>query len=326
MANPKWLEIIENEIVLCLTPEVLTQIEQDRLTFAASRLIASPKPNDDHVIYRLNSRELLSLLATSISSKPAQAQGGAITIWTYYRDRLADSPIKPYSAEITPILQTVIYLDGDFHQRICWDILEHPLSDRICQAHGYVIGQISHQVVQAIANYIDEKLRPWTIATISAVTVFGWCDPLKALGQKLNLPDPILSNCWGMVITAPVVMLALLWMAEQLPWRLPPLPQKLAITGRNFGKTLLNFLESRFLQTLAIACITFMLASGALIYWADIPRNSTEWQIIDLIQDWIEPYLPIALISIRKRLTNLVVDLFRRYPLVIKLIFKRFLK
>ena len=326
MATPKWLEIIEDEIVLGLTPEVLTQIEQDRLTFAASRPLASPQPNDDHVIYRLNSRELLNLLATSVGVRSAQSKGGAIVIWTYYSDRPAETPIQPYAAQISPILRTVIYIDGDLHQKICRDILDHPLSDRICQTHSYVIGQISSQVTQAIANYIDEKLRPWTIATISSVTVFSWCDPLKALGQRLSLPDSVLGNCWGMVIAAPIVILMLWWIGEQLPWQLPALPQKLAITSRNFGKTLLNLLENRFLQTLAIACITFMLLSGALIFFAVVAKDSAEWRIIDLIQDWIEPYLPIALISIRKRLISRIAKFFRRYPFVIKLIFKRFLK
>ncbi|MFM7887699.1 MAG: hypothetical protein ACKPCM_13635, partial [Pseudanabaena sp.] len=76
MAAPEWLPIVEEEIIVRLNPKVLAQIEEDTSGFS-DRL-----NRDGDIIYRLNSQDLLQVLASSVGI--AKSSQGAIVIWTYY--------------------------------------------------------------------------------------------------------------------------------------------------------------------------------------------------------------------------------------------------
>lgn len=55
MATPEWLAIVDDEISLRLNPNILEQIELD--------VLSSP---DHELIYKVNSQELLQVLASSV--------------------------------------------------------------------------------------------------------------------------------------------------------------------------------------------------------------------------------------------------------------------
>ncbi len=306
MAAPEWLAIVEEEIIVRLNPKVLAQIEDDTSGF-------SDRHNHDaDILYKLNSQELLQVLASSVGiAKPSQ---GAIMIWTYYTEPTAN--ISEGSS--SPILRTLINIDGDLSQKVCQDILQHPLGDRIFQAHSFIVGQITRQLTTAIADYVEMKLRPFAIATISMVAVFTWCEPLR---QHLHLSETILGNCWSIVIAAPITVLILWWLISKLPFRLPDLPKSLL----DVGKWLAIILESRFLQIVAIAIITTLIL-GWLAVTFILPPHAIVSRIIYSIQNWVEPYLPFAIISLRKLIVGLLGKIFFRYPFFVKLIFGRFIK
>ena len=328
MATPEWLAIVDDEIILRLNPTVLTQIEQESLGF-----VERYDQNED-IIYNLNSQELLQVLASSVGLAPLSQ--GALIIWTYYTDITDKNGSLSNLPDLNqlPILRTLINIDGDLSQKVCQDILKHHLGDRILKAHSYIVGQISGQFVTAIANYIEVKLRPFTIAAISTATVFAWCEPLRKLGTKWQLPDVVIGNCWNIIIAAPITVLAIWWINSKLPFKLPSLPK----FNRNFasifvqrlGKIILKLLESRILRMVAIAVIAILvlmwLSGWLLTTFAQYPIDGQLNRVIRNIESDVESYLPIAIISLRKLIVNTLGKIFLRYPFFVKLIFGRFLR
>ena len=328
MATPEWLAIVDDEIILRLNPTVLMQIEQESLGF-----VERYDQNED-IIYNLNSQELLQVLASSVGLAPLSQ--GALIIWTYYTDITNKNGSINNLPDLNqlPILRTLINIDGDLSQKVCRDILKHHLGDRILKAHSYIVGQISGQFVTAIANYIEVKLRPFTIAAISTATVFAWCEPLRKLGTKWQLPDVVIGNCWNIVIAAPITVLAIWWINSKLPFKLPSLPK----FNRNFasifvqrlGKIILKLLESRILRMVAIAVIAILvlmwLSGWLLTTFAQYPIDGQLNRVIRNIESDVESYLPIAIISLRKLIVNTLGKIFLRYPFFVKLIFGRFLR
>ena len=327
MATPDWLAIVDDQISLYLSPTVLKQIEQDRVFFA------DRQDRDEEIIYKLNSQELLQVLASSVGLTTLSQ--GAIIIWTCYTEtnknvNISDSP----DANKSPILRTLININGDLSQKVSRDILKHPFGDRILKAHSYIVGQISRQFTTVIAEYIETKLRPFTIAVISMVTVFAWCEPLRKLGEKLHLPDAVIGNCWSIIIAAPVTVLAIWWINSKSPFKLSSLPlfrgsfdQKFF---QKFGKVLLAFLESRGLRIIAIAIIVVMLLgwlmSKVATNFAHFPIDGQLNLIIRTLDSYAEPYLPIAIVSLRKLIVNNLGKIFLRNSFFVKLIFGRFIK
>ena len=328
MATPEWLAIVDDEIILRLNPTVLMQIEQESLGF-----VERYDQNED-IIYNLNSQELLQVLASSVGLAPLSQ--GALIIWTYYTDITNKNGSINNLPDLNqlPILRTLINIDGDLSQKVCQDILKHHLGDRILKAHSYIVGQISGQFVTAIANYIEVKLRPFTIAAISTATVFAWCEPLRKLGTKWQLPDVVIGNCWNIIIAAPITVLAIWWINSKLPFKLPSLPK----FNRNFasifvqrlGKIILKLLESRILRMVAIAVIASLvlmwLSGWLLTTFAQYPIDGQLNRVIRNIESDVEAYLPIAIISLRKLIVNTLGKIFLRYPFFVKLIFGRFLR
>ncbi|MFM7887544.1 MAG: hypothetical protein ACKPCM_12815, partial [Pseudanabaena sp.] len=217
-----------------------------------------------------------------------------------------------------PILRTLINIDGDLTQKACQDILQHPLSDRIFKAHSFIVRQISRQFMTAIEDYVEAKLRPFAIATISMVTVLTWCEPLR---QHFHLSDALIGNCWSIIIAAPITVLIIWWLISKLPFQLPDLPKSLL----DIGKWLVAILESRFLQIVAIVIIAALTLSWLAVNFA-LPTNAPLKRSIDSIQHFAEPYLPIAIISLRKLIVSILGKIFFRYSFFVKLIFGRFLK
>jgi hypothetical protein len=196
------------------------------------------------------------------------------------------------------------------------------------------VGQISRQFTTAIAEYIEIKLRPFTIAVISMVTVFAWCEPLRKLGEGLHLPDAVIGNCWSIIIAAPLTVLAIWWINSKLPFKLSSLPLFQSSSAQKFfqklGKVLIVFLESRGLRILAIAIIGFMflgwLVSRVATNFAHFPIDGQLNHIIRTFESYAEPYLPIAIVSLRKLIVNNLGKIFLRNSFFVKLIFGRFIK
>jgi hypothetical protein len=325
VAAPDWLAIVEEAITVRLDPQVLAQIEKDTLGFT-DRLT-----HDGDIIYKLSSQDLLQVLASSVGMSPLSQ--GAIIIWTYYNNlpQQSENQIKNESdgADLSetnqspnqsPMLRTLINVDGDLSQKVCQDLLQHPLGDRIVKAHGFIISQISRQLLTAIADYVEMKLRPMVIASISMVTVFAWCDPLQKLGENIHLPDAVIGNCWGIIITTPVTVLIIWWLLSKLPLQLD-LPKSM----QRFSKNLLYVLESRVLQIVAIAIITILLL-GWLAVTFILPVDAQLGRLLRNVQSYAEPYLPIAVISLRKLIISNLSKIFLRSSFLVKLLFGRFLE
>ena len=310
VSAPEWLAIIDDEIKFSLSPSVLFQIEKNILE-------ANLEANSE-IIYKLNSQKLLQVLASSLGM--ASLRQGAIVIWTYYND-LDGSPDLDTDVMRSPILRTLLNIDGKLSQKVCLDILSHPLGDRILQAHSYLVGQVSRQFVTAIADYVEAKLRPFTIATISMATAIAWCDPLQKLGQKYQLPDVVIANCWSLIIAAPIVVLLIWWINSRLSLRLPSLPK----SAQQFGQFLLKLLESRAFQIVAIASIAILLISWLVITFGHLPINGQLSLVIRGMVSYVEPYLPVAIISLRKLIVSALGKIFFKYSFFVKLIFGRFI-
>jgi len=161
------------------------------------------------------------------------------------------------------------------------------------------------------------KLRPYAIATVSMTAVFAWCEPIR---QHLHLPD-FLSNCWSMVIVAPITVLIIWWLISKLPFQLPDLPKSVLGILKWSGE----ILESRILQIVAIVIIV-TLFSGWLAVKFVLPQNALLSSLTQSIQNFAEPYLPFAIISLRKLIVSILGKIFFHYPFFVKLIFGRFLK
>jgi hypothetical protein len=326
--TPDWLAVVEGQIIVCLNPSVLTQIQHDNFEDSDRHV------DDQETIYRLSSQSLLQVLASSVGLTKVNRQG-AIVIWTYYSDT-NDNFVNDLQnlSQRSPILRTLINIDGDMHQKVCYEILEHPLGDRILRTHGYIIGQISGQFKTVIGDYLEAKLRPLTIAAISMVTVFAWCDPLHKLSQKLHLPDFIFSNCWQMTIAAPLTVLIIWWINSKLPFRLPTLINSQGNFDRQsrikllqkFGKDLLKLLETPIFRFIAIGVIAFLFLTWLLITVVKLPVDHRIILIVNNIESYIEPYLPIAIISLRKLIMENLGTIFFKSAFIVKFIFGRFVR
>jgi hypothetical protein len=304
-----WLAIVDDEISLWLDPSVLAQIDRDTQGVAAV----------NEVIYRVNSQELLQVLASSVGMA-AQRQG-AIVIWTYYTDKIENSP----DAKQSLILRTLINIDGDLNQKVCQDIFTNPQADRILKAHSFLINQISQQFLTVIVDYVEEKLRPFAIATVSFVTTITWCEPLQKLGKRLNLSEnfssALTSQCWHIAIAAPIVVLMIWWISSKLNLTLPTLPK----TSQKFFGKLLQILESQIFRFVAIIVVIALFLGWIAIKFV-IPIDSRMNSLIITIESYLEPYLPVAIISLRKWIVNGLGTIFFRYPFFVKLIFGRFIR
>jgi hypothetical protein len=273
---------------------------------------------ENEIIYRVNSQELLQVLASSVGIS-AQRQG-AIAIWTYYTDKDENSPDKNQSL----ILRTLITIDGDLNQKVCQDILKHPHADRILKAHSFLVSQISRQFLTAITDYVEEKLRPFAIATVSFATTITWCEPLQKLGKRLNLPENfsafLTSQCWHIAIAAPIVVLMIWWIYSKLNLTLPDTP-KLA---QKIFTRLLQLLESPIFRLVAVVALIILISCWiALKFTNPIGRANT---LIGVLESYVEPYLPVAIISLRQWIISGLGIIFFRYPFFVKLIFGRFIR
>jgi fumarate reductase subunit D len=312
VATPDWLAIIDDEISLWLNPTVLDQIDLDTQGLA----------DTNEIIYRVNSRDLLQVLASSAGI--AAKQQGAIAIWTYYTDKIGDLVDLTETEPSPPILKTLMHMDGDVSQKVAEDILRHLRADRILKAHSFLVSQISRQFLTAITDYVEEKLRPFAIATVSFVTTITWCEPLQNLGKRLDLPESfslfLTSQCWHMAIAAPIVVLMIWWISSKLNLTLPNTPK---LAKRVFTR-LLNLLESPIFRLVAVLAIIILLFCWiALKFTAPLGRANT---LIGLLESYLEPYLPIAIISLRQWIVNALGKIFLRYPFFVKLIFGRFIR
>lgn len=308
VATPDWLAIVDDEISFWLNPNVLAQIDFDTQELATG----------NEIIYRVNSQELLQVLASSVGM--ATQRQGAIIIWTYYNDQVE----RGDEAKQAPILRTLMNIDGDLSQKVCQGILKHPHADRIVKAHSFLISQISQQFLTAIVNYVEQKLRPFAIATVAFVTTITWCEPLQKLGKRLNLPESfslvLTSQCWHMAITAPIVVLMIWWIYSKMDLTLPNTP-KLA---KKLFAYLLQLLESPIFRLVAVVTITILFFCWiALKFTNPISRANT---LIKMLESYLEPYLPVVVISLRKWIVSGLGAIFFRYPFFVKLIFGRFIR
>ena len=315
VATPDWLAIVDDEINLWLNPRVLSQIDRDTQGLAV----------DNEIIYKINSQELLQVLASSVGM--AAHRQGAIAIWTYYTDKKKISGLEENSSskQPSPILRTLMNIDGDLSQKVCADIFQHPQADRLFKAHSFLVGQISLQLITAIEDYIEEKLRPFSIAIASFLFTITWQEPLQKIAKQFKVPEtliePLTNQSLQIAIAAPIVVLLIWWISAKLKLSLPTIPRVI----QKFGADLLKLLESQNFQIVAIAVVITLVFCAIALKWL-IPPNSPINNFVMTMQSWIEPYLPVAIISLRKWIIGSLGKIFLRYPIFVKLIFGRFVR
>ncbi len=309
-----WLIIDDDhqiQINLRLNPKVVRQIEQD-IKELNTRPIADRK-----IIYRLDKQKLLKVLGSSVGVaapsqvKPAQ---GTIVIWTFYDD----NPDKKLNVSSQPILRTVMYIDGDMTQKVHKSFLANPEADRILEAHSFAIAQISRQLISAIADYLQELIRPWAIATISSVATYTW-------GKSL-LPKPL----WIWSIAVFLGVLAIFLISSKLKSKLqssslksPTFTQKLNFKfSRRLGRLIRKIFDNPLCQIGAIAILLSAII-GLILTESKLTIAHPLISIIHSINLRTEPYLPLAIVSARKMIVSIFTMLF---PSVIQLIFKLIIK
>ncbi|NUN64198.1 hypothetical protein HCU40_05395 [Pseudanabaena biceps] len=310
MAKPDWLAIVDDEVVLRLSPIALSQIEQERQQSIADGI-------EQEIIYRLDSAKLLSVLASSLGI--ASSRHGAIIVWTYFDDD-ANLALEQ-KAQTSPILRTLLSLDGDLTQKICQDILQHPHADRILAAHSYLISQISRQIVTAIADYVAQKTQPIEIAVISFTAAIFWSDLFAVIGKRFNLPIEALNTLTAQStpIIVTVLVLIVWWLVKDIP-----VSRAIQRKIKQLFQNLITTLEKQYLQYIAIAAIVISVICSMGLDWISVDPN---FQIIVAdLKPWTEAYLPIALVSLRKRIAAMLGKVFLRIPFVVKLIFGRFIR
>ena len=319
VATPDWLAIVDDEINLWLNPRVLSQIDRDTQGLAV----------DNEIIYKINSQELLQVLASSVGM--GARRQGAIAIWTYYTDKKKINGLEENSSpnsspkQPSPILRTLMNIDGDLSQKVCVDILQHPQADRLFKAHSFLVGQISLQLITAIADYIEEKLRPFSIALVSFLFTITWQEPLQKIAKQFQVPEaviaPLATQSLAIAIAAPIVVLLIWWISAKLKLTLPDLPK----TTQKFWTNLLQLIESPIFQIVAIAVLIILVFCAIALKWL-IPPNSPISNFVITGQSFVEPYLPVAIISLRKWIIGTLGKIFLRYPIFVKLIFGRFVR
>ncbi|OIP69687.1 MAG: hypothetical protein AUK48_14330 [Oscillatoriales cyanobacterium CG2_30_44_21] len=306
MAATQLISIIDDEIVVKLSPIAIAQVEQER-------------QKDSHrdgreILYRLDSHKLLEVLASSLGI--ASLRQGAIIIWTYF----VEEPSQPEEHQ-TPILRTLINIDGDLTQKICRDILEHPLADRLFTVHSYLIGQISQQLTTALNDYIEQKIRPLEIGFVTFTGAIAWNDPIINISQRLSFPTPLMNivmSQYSAILIA--VVTVVLWRLISLQF-LPNSYQR--AIGRLF-KNIQLFLENKYSQYVAIAVVSIFIGCSIALAQKSLSPNTQA--IINTIKPWTELYLPIALISLRKLIIGAIGKIFLQNSFLMKLIFGRFIK
>jgi hypothetical protein len=103
--------------------------------------------------------------------------------------------------------------------------------------------------------------------------------------------------------------------------KLPTLPR----VNQKFFKNLLKLVESQISQVLAIAGVLTLFLGWVAIQVA-IPIDNRLHSLIITIQSYLELYLPIAIVSLRKSIVSCLGTIFLRYPFFVKLIFGRFIR
>jgi len=323
---PDWLAIIGDEVHLRLHPRLLRQIELERSELDIRQRV--------EMLYKIDSKDLVQVLASSLGYAPNCKATGALIVWTYYD---AISPTEP-------ILRTLIDVDGDLSQKASQDMLRSPIANRLIQAHSYVIGQISQQLVTVISDYIARQLQPFNVAFLSFVTTVTWQEPLQSVLKNINLSSgtkQILTNITGnsliFAFTITVAVLVVWWifyrspLAKLLQSRLTSQQligqflESVILKLQQLGKKLLELLESKWGQRLAIASMVILGLCWLLLWQGTILPPQWQEAIIRL-ESILKPYLPIALVSTRKKIQDLLWKLISSNFGLLQSIFQFFMK
>jgi type IV secretory pathway VirB2 component (pilin) len=169
------------------------------------------------------------------------------------------------------------------------------------------------------------------------VTFLTWCDPLRKIGRYLNLPDFVFGNCWLTVAVVPIAIFIIWWFNAKLSFRLPSVANFLNSEGKfnqkffqknlqKFGKYLLSILDGRIFRLVAIAVIGCLFLSWLFLALEKLPVDSQIVKVISMIESYIEPYLPIAIISLRKLIMDNLGTIFFKSAFIVKFIFGRFVR
>jgi hypothetical protein len=325
---PDWLAIIDDEVHFRLHPRLLREVER-----GLSDLDVRQKAE---TIYKIDSKDLIKVLVSSLGIAPDCKGKGAIVIWTYCDEiSLTD-----------PILRTLLDIDGDFSQKVNQSLLRSPIAASIVQVHSYVISQISQQLITVIADYIARQLQPLSIAIITFITTVTWNDPLQAFLKKIKLSSEakqimtnITSHSLVFAFTTTFLVLVAWWIFYRSPFAkflksqsnrqqlISEILQKLSFSLQKLGKKLLQLLESEWAQRLAIAAMV-VLGICWLALWKGIPLSPQWREAIIRLKSLLEPYLPVAIVSTRKKIQDfawkIVSSNFGLIQSIFKFVFKQF--
>ena len=95
---------------------------------------------------------------------------------------------------------------------------------------------------------------------------------------------------------------------------------------QKFGKYLLRLLDGRIFRFVAIAVIGCLCLSWLFLALEKLPVDSQIVKVISMIESYIEPYLPIAIISLRKLIMDNLGTIFFKSAFIVKFFFGRFVR
>jgi hypothetical protein len=148
---------------------------------------------------------------------------------------------------------------------------------------------------------------------------------LQNLGKRFSFSADLtayLSNqCWAMASAAPIVVLMIWWIYSKLNLTLPSLPK----SSQKFFTNLLDLLESKVFRLVSIAMVILLIFCWITIRVA-VPIEARANSFIVNLESLVEPYLPVAIISLRQWIVSGLGKIFFRYPCFVKLIFGRFIR
>lgn len=338
-----WLSVDDDELKVQLSLDTLMRVEAD---------IAELTHHDrTTIIYKLDSELLLPILASGFGISRSFPAKGAIVVWTYYD--------KIFGTE--PIVRTLLTLDGDLSQKVSQKVLQHPIAERIISVHSFLIGQISQQIVTAITEYIYSQLQPYIIGLSTYVaTRLYFCDPIRAIVAKLadglSLPNELQmvvsysTDCNILAVSLTVLALLIWWLVIKSPLAFLrqsfPYPNskqgQILSMGRSFVKSLnqlcfrifnkslnqvgadfLKLLDSRWVRVLAIALLLVLVMSW-LLESQGMLLNPQQRASVHKLASSLEPFLPLAIVSVRQKIMSWLGSICFGNPLSSKLFIKLF--
>jgi hypothetical protein len=347
-----WLTIDDDELKLQLSLDVLMQVEADMAEFASRDRTA--------IIYKLDSELLLPVLASGFGISKAFNAKGAIAVWTYYDQISTTVPIVRTLLTLDGDLSQKVnqqFLQSPIAERI---ISVH--SFLIGQISQQIVTVITEYIYLRLQPYVIG------FSTYVATRLY-FCDPIRAiiakLADSLSMPNELqtalqtatnhFTDCNILAVSLTAIALLIWWLVSKSPlaflrqsFQSPNSKEgQISSMGQSFIKSLnqlcfrifnkslnqlgadfLKLLDSRWAKILAIALL-LVLGVSWLLESQGMLLSTQQRTSVHKLASSLEPFLPLAIISVRQKIISWLGNIFFGNPLssklFIKLFFGRFL-